>query len=155
MLDEGRFWSHVRRSDGCWEWVGARNWAGYGVIRVAGRQTRAHRIAYQLVIGPIPSGMNVLHSCDNPPCVRPEHLRVGTQRDNLADAQERGRKFTPFRGRNQRGSANQGARLTEADIPVIRARLAASERHHEIAADYGVNRATISQVARGFSWGHV
>ena len=155
-MEANRFWSKVTKTDdGCWEWVGARTTAGYGAVNVDGRMRRAHRVAYELVIGAVPSGMNLLHSCDNRTCVNPAHLRFGTQRENMADMDSRGRRFTPFAGQIQKGSRNRNARLDEAKVSQVKARLAAGEHHATIAADYGVHRATISQIARGHSWAHV
>lgn len=87
-----RFWEKVVKSEGCWEWSGARSKHGrYGIINVGGRSTKAHRVSWELNRGPIPPGAKVLHHCDNPPCVRPDHLFIGTQADNLADGRRKGR----------------------------------------------------------------
>lgn len=97
--EEERFWSKVDRSgDGCWEWTAkSRTSFGYGVMRVGGTPGRlegAHRLAWQYTNGPIPDGLCVLHSCDNPPCCNPAHLRIGTKADNTRDKVERGRAVT-------------------------------------------------------------
>ncbi len=81
-----RFWSRVRKSDGCWEWTGLVNESGYGRIYVYGRVDRAHRLSYRIHLGPIPKGMFVCHHCDNPPCCNPSHLFLGTHMDNMRDA---------------------------------------------------------------------
>jgi hypothetical protein len=90
-----RFWEKVdqRADDVCWLWNGrARHWAGYGMFHVGNdRAEQAHRVAYALAIGPIPSGLGVLHRCDNPPCCNPSHLFLGTQADNLKDMWAKGR----------------------------------------------------------------
>ena len=86
-----RFWSKVNRTDGCWEWIGAKTNKGYGSTWHQGRREDTHRIAWRLVNGPIPEGMWVLHKCDNPPCVRPDHLYLGDIHQNARDAMERGR----------------------------------------------------------------
>jgi hypothetical protein len=89
-----RFWSRVAEGepDECWEWIGARGPQGYGMFQVKIRMARrAHRISYELAHGPIPEGMQVLHRCDNPPCVNPAHLRLGTARDNTYDMLAKGR----------------------------------------------------------------
>lgn len=96
---EQRFWSKVDNSGDCWEWRGRLAWNGYGMFSPmgrGGRAVRAHRLAYELTKGAIPSGLCVLHSCDNRACVRPDHLSVGTARENAHDRVVRGRHFTPF-----------------------------------------------------------
>jgi hypothetical protein len=101
-----RFWAKVdKREDGCWEWLGmrlkpgtrTRNGAGYGYLWLEGKMVRAHRLAYELFVGPIPTGLLVLHSCDRPWCVNPEHLRVGTHADNVRDCVDRARHGNQWR----------------------------------------------------------
>jgi hypothetical protein len=100
---EDRFWEKVDKSGDCWLWTGARDQHGYGSLSVAheGRERRrsvpvkASRVSWQIHNGPIPAGMWVLHRCDNPPCVRPDHLFLGTQLDNMRDASAKGRLNVP------------------------------------------------------------
>jgi hypothetical protein len=96
MAESERFWAKVRKSSGCWEWVGARFDSGYGAFkrRVDGewKQQRAHRVAYELAVRPIPNGMLVCHRCDNPPCCNPLHLFLGSGTDNQQDMIQKGRK---------------------------------------------------------------
>ena len=75
----------------CWLWQGWKNELGYGIVRVNYRYVRAHRLFYEHFVGPIPEGLGLLHACDTPECVSPEHLRPGTQQENMADAKERSR----------------------------------------------------------------
>lgn len=140
-----RFWDKVDKSGDCWLWTAAT--AGgrsseYGVFRLRNprRQVYAHRFSYELAHGSIPEGAHVLHSCDTPRCVNPEHLRLGTAADNAHDKVMRGRAPKP------------NARLSRADVVVIRQRLEAGDLHRVIAADYGVCRATVSQINRRANW---
>jgi len=86
-----RFHEKVRFGRGCWLWTGATMWKGYGAIGYFGKVLRAHRVAWELCVGPIPRGRQVLHHCDNPACVRPNHLFLGTARDNSRDMSAKGR----------------------------------------------------------------
>ncbi|WP_419146536.1 HNH endonuclease signature motif containing protein [Pseudomonas nitroreducens] len=90
-----RFWAHVDRKadDDCWEWTGSKDGHGYGTLSAGGGRPpqKAHRIAFEMAHGPIPAGLVVRHKCDNPGCVNPNHLEVGTQKDNSADMVARGR----------------------------------------------------------------
>ena len=86
-----RFWPKVRKGDGCWEWTGQLNHRGYGQVGGHRHRKATHRTAWELTHGPVPPGLFVLHHCDNPPCCRPDHLFVGTARDNVLDMYRKGR----------------------------------------------------------------
>jgi hypothetical protein len=102
------FWASATRPDqGCWEWQGSKN-RGYGTFSRNGRSERAHRHAWILTYGEIPPGLMVCHHCDNPPCIRPEHLFIGTMLDNMRDAARKGRIRTPL----QRGERPWNASIT-------------------------------------------
>ncbi|MDF3046723.1 MAG: sle1 [Ornithinibacter sp.] len=147
-----RFWAKVdRRSDEeCWPWTAATNEHGYGVIRPEGRRSgptlKAHRVALQLA-GVDVEGQVVRHSCDNPPCVNPLHLTVGSQADNIADMHDR--------GRGNLGSVNGQAKLTEAQVVEIRRRVADGEMKKRLAIEYGVDPSTITAVIKRKTWRHV
>jgi hypothetical protein len=104
----------VRGADECWPFLNARDRKGYGRVFHRGKVRWAHRVAWELANGPIPEGMWVLHSCDNPPCCNPAHLRLGTPADNAADRDARGRRRPP------RGEANGRAKLSAEDVVDLR-----------------------------------
>lgn len=99
--DRLRFYTKVAITlDGCWEWVGAKfSETNYGQFDLAGKKYSAHRLMYQLEVGPIPPGAVIRHRCDNPGCVRPDHLEPGTHKENAQDRQRRGRTVLPARRR--------------------------------------------------------
>jgi hypothetical protein len=98
-----RFWAHVKKTDVCWVWTASRQRFGYGQISARRNGKRrcyaAHIISYELHYGKVPEGMFVLHVCDNPPCVRPEHLFLGTKKDNAVDMVQKGRNYVPQAGK--------------------------------------------------------
>lgn len=90
-----RFWSKVRKTAYCWLWTASCRDTGYGQIRVNKRSVKAHRFSWELANGPIPLGLCVLHKCDTPACVRPDHLFIGTQQDNMKDMHNKGHNYCP------------------------------------------------------------
>lgn len=114
--DPWPFWDQVLIGDGCWEWQGTKGTFGYGVARAWKRQTTAHRRAWELWHGSIPEGVHVLHRCDNPPCVRPDHLFLGTPADNVMDMiakGRRGRPAPPLKTHCRHGHELAGANVVE------------------------------------------
>jgi HNH endonuclease len=96
-----RFWEKVEKTDDCWLWLGNLNGNGYGYTKLEAPSRRnelAHRISWTLHFGPIPEGLFVCHHCDTPPCVRPDHLFLGTHSDNMKDMWRKDRGFSLFRG---------------------------------------------------------
>lgn len=97
------FWSRIKRTgeswESCWEWQGKRLPRGYGRLSRYGEQVYAHRYAYEVTWGPIPEGLHVCHSCDNPACVNPHHLWLGTASDNMRDCVAKGRQVSGWLGR--------------------------------------------------------
>lgn len=148
LTDRDRFWLRVEPSEGCWTWLGATSPNGYGIVQRGGRVHMAHRVAWEYARGAIPSGKVVCHACDNPPCVNPAHLFVGTQADNIADMDRKGRR----RSNPPKGPNAKRAVLSEAEAVEIRRRYAEGERQLELAAAFGVSKGTIYNVLRGKHW---
>ena len=132
-----RFWNKVKRGPGCWEWTAYTSGGGYGYYSLNGKDHRAHRLVYEMGHGPIPNGMKVCHTCDNPPCVRPSHLFIGTQKDNSLDAHKKGRLYT---------------KLTPKQIEQIRAD---TRTLRKIAADYDVCFTTVGRIKKKETWKHI
>lgn len=140
--NETRFWSHVNKGispDECWTWKGG-NLKGYGIFHErledgTFKTHRAHRYSFELVNGPIPDGMVVLHSCDHPGCTNPRHLSVGTQKDNLRDSALKGRSYHKW--------------LDDESIYRIKRYKAAGFTQTKIAESLGVHQSTISNIVRG------
>jgi hypothetical protein len=154
---EQRYLAKVDRRgpDECWPWTASRNTFGYGTFKgdvVNGKQEQlAHRYGYRLLVGPIPDGMHVCHSCDTPPCQNPAHWFVGTHADNHADKVRKGRQSRV----RFSGEANPHAKLTAADVAAIRERCAAGETQESVAQDFGVQQPAISRIIRGARWAQV
>lgn len=156
MGPSDRFWTHVARGDGCWEWQSTRHTHGYGLFWDGRKQVRAHRYAWEMEHGPIPPGQSVLHSCDNRRCVRLDHLRLGTQRDNMADMDARCRRApTALQGIDQRGERNRASKLTHEQVAHIRGMADAGHYHDDIARQFGVTAENVSYIARRDTWSDV
>lgn len=158
-----RFDSRVIRSEGCWRWGGSTNTKGYGRIKINGQDILAHRLAWTLHKGEIPSGMLICHKCDNPVCVNPDHLFIGTQRDNIRDAAAKGRIASGERhGMNTRpdrrsfGSANGQSKLSENSVAFIKtAHKNRSVSNRQLARQFGVSESLICMINRGIRWRHI
>lgn len=155
-----RFWDRADRTggeDACWPWLASRDQHGYGRVwwTIDGRSGMwvAARIAYMLANGAWPAASHVLHSCDNPPCCNPRHLRLGTPADNHADMVLRGRTTKGAAG--LAGEANPNARLTEAMALEVLRRLALGEAKIAIARELKISRATVIFISQGKRWAHL
>jgi len=150
-----RFERYFARGPGCWEWQSTLNNKGYGMLGIGDRSRKnrsrmliASRVAYVLYIGSLPDGLCVCHACDNPRCVNPAHLFLGTHADNIADMHRKGRAHKNHR----RGGRHPSAKLTAAQVQAIRAMLAAGARQAAVGRLYGVNFRTIHLISHGKIW---
>jgi len=146
-----RFWAKVDKTGDCWNWTGSKHKkTGYGRFGFMGRLVYPHRLAYELEIGKIPKGLLVCHRCDNPSCVRPTHLFLGTDASNAADKVRKGRM------KPTHGEYNGLAKLTERDVLKIR-------KHHAaggitmtaIGKQYKVTVQAINQIIKRRNWAHI
>lgn len=148
---EEKLWSRVNKSPGCWLWTArSKTTSGYGKIKHDGVTMMAHRVSWELVNGPVPTGLCVLHDCpggDNPLCVNPAHLWLGTQSENTKD---RHRKQ-----RDARGERQWKAKLTDIDIIAIRSARSAGETTVSLAKRFGVAQPNISDICLRYTWRHV
>lgn len=145
--DVARFEARVDRSagpDACHPWTGARTKKGHGQVGVCRGRAQTHRVAYVVSHGFIPAGLVVRHRCDNPPCCNPAHLQLGTVRDNVRDAVERGQHAT--------GERHGSAKLTEADVNDMRRRARQGVTGRELAREYGVARSVVHDAVTGRRW---
>ena len=135
---------------GCHIWMGGVNDQGYGLIRHGSRHKRAHRVAWEMAKGPIPDGMVILHRCDVPSCVNPDHLSIGTQAENLKDmfAKDRGR--TP----DNRGERQGSAKLTAEGVRQIR-KMDGTIPRKEIAEMFNIDTSNVGLICRRKAWAHV
>lgn len=148
MNDVDKFWSSKTESNGCWEWTKYKNSKGYGSLTFRKRAIRAHRLAWELTNGPIPEGVMVLHKCDNPSCINPDHLFLGTNDDNMKDCASKGR----IRNNSYRGEKSNLVKLTAEKVLEIK-RLKGVKSQYEIARQFGVTQGCIGRIHRGLNWG--
>lgn len=154
-----RFWEKVDKQGPviyddigpCWLWKAATNNKGYGWIRYAGRMHNAHRISWLLSHGELPS-LHVLHKCDNPTCVNPKHLFLGTNADNVADKVSKGRAKLFAR----KGEQQHNAKLTNKKVIQIRSLYSRGKTTQaDLANQFRVQQTNISRIVRGIGWAHV
>jgi DNA modification methylase len=151
---ENRFWAKVIKADACWEWKGKKQNKGYGRILIDGKEISAHRISWEIHFGPIPEGLMVCHHCDNPGCVRPDHLFLGTMQDNWQDSSDKGRNPIFNKHLHQAKGENHGrAKLTEVQVTEIREKYSKGNTSYSILAkEYGVSHNVIGQIIHKKIW---
>lgn len=152
-----RFWAKVdkksapiknKRLGRCWLWIGAKDRNGYGVVRIGGKNYSAHRLSWEWANNQkIPDGMVLIHLCDEPSCVKPSHLTIGTQINNIEDRVKK--------NRSARGQQNGKARLTEKDVKLIKKLRGRGMTESSIAELLEVSRSAVANVLHHRSWGWV
>lgn len=144
-----RFMSKVSKDPcGCWIWKASKNKDGYGQFSVKNKVLSAHRFSYEIHKGPVSKGLSVCHSCDNPSCVNPDHLWIGTHKDNMKDCWQKNRGKTIF----GIGQKNVKAKLTEENAQEIKN---SDLKYLELAEKFNVTRETISKIKRNKRWAHI
>ena len=145
------FFSHVTpgRMDDCWIWQGGKR-GDYGAGRLNGKTEDAHRVSYQLFVGEIPDGLEVMHGCNTPLCVNPAHLSLGTHAENMAQTAGRRQSMSPARG-----SRHGLSKLTEADVVAIWGYRKSELSHREIGKMFGVSGTNITVILNRKMWQHV
>jgi hypothetical protein len=145
-----RFWAKVEKTEYCWNWIGGTSSAGYGRFRIGDKLYSPHRLSFEWHNEPIPDGMLICHRCDNPSCVRPSHLFLGTYSDNLIDAIHK--DINPIR----RGEDAGTSVLTEEEVKRIRMEYRFGVfGYKRLAIKYGVGRTTIEHIIRRRTWKHI
>ena len=133
----------------CWPWTGSKPDGRYGHFSVGAKAIKAHRWIYALLNGPIPDDLIVRHKCDNPQCVNPAHLELGTTADNMRDKHDRGRAA------NRQGEKHPLARLNEASVRELRRLASLGHTHGSLASQFGIARQTVGNIVRGRNWSHI
>jgi hypothetical protein len=151
-----RFWSKVQKSSGCWIWKDGTFDNGYGQFRVLNKKVKAHRFSWEITYGPIPDGLKVLHKCDNPPCVNPNHLFLGTNKDNTWDSIKKGRFcIDPNRFDHPCGEDHPLSVLTNEKVLEIRFLHKNGRSKYSLAKQFNVVQDTITKVVNGITWRHL
>lgn len=132
---EKRFWRQVQKTDFCWEWQGTRNALNYGHFRIRHKTAKAHRVAWMICNGDIPKGLFICHACDNPPCVNPAHLWIGTELENIKDRDTKKRVA--------HGEKHYNCKLSDADILTI---FNAKGTQKAIAEKFGIDQSWVSDI---------
>ena len=156
IKDENRFWSKILTGDinECWECVGMGLNKGYGEFSINSKRIFAHRFSYQLFHNRlIKEGMCILHSCDNPLCVNPNHLSEGTQQENITDMCNKGRYYS---GEGLKGEKNHLSKLTEIQVKEIREKYAnTTTTYRKLGIEYGVDWSAIGRIINRKTWQHI
>lgn len=143
----------IVQENGCWEWKGARGEAGHGQIRIGNRSRQAHRVMFEILHGEIPEGENILHRCDNPPCINPDHLFSGTQKQNIHDMWAKDRQQGYIH--QPKGSKHPQAKLLEKDVLELRELRNSGFTYKALADRFGISKSTAAEIVSRKTWRHI
>ena len=143
---EDRLLKYTNKTETCWIWTGYKCYWGYGIISVKSKPKKAHRIAYEVWKGPIPDGLLIRHLCNNPACINPDHLEIGTHQDNMNDKVRANRQSRNCGPKGTRCATNK---LAEEQVQSI---LQSKEKGRILAQQYGVSEGTISSIRHRRVW---
>lgn len=148
-----RFWSKCEKSDGCWNWTAYRQKHGYGVFKISRERgtVLAHRFSYEIAKGDIPEGMCVCHTCDNPACINPDHLFLGSHAENMRDMAKKGR----WGEARARGESHGLAKLRDVEVRRVKLLLGIGVNQKRIGAVFGITQGAVSLIAVGKTYTHV
>lgn len=147
---KSRFWEKVTSGEGCWVWTGAKTSKGYGSFRIGGRRGKAylsHRVSYTILIGEIPDGAFVCHHCDNPSCVRPDHLFLGSAADNSQDMERKKRTGRCYGERNGKATFS-----FEKAQEIRRLRQERGFSYRTLARNFGIGSKTVWRILHNLGW---
>lgn len=156
---EERFLKYTQKTESCWLWTAYKDAKGYGHLQVGRKFERAYRVSWMLYRGAIPDGVCVCHTCDNPACVNPDHLWLGTKSQNALDMHTKGRQYKgpypPKHTSGTRGEQHPNAKLTAEKVRAIRDEATQGFSYRQLAEKYGVTVPNIGYIIRRKAWRHV
>lgn len=144
--DYKRFWKYVNKTENCWNWTASVNTYGYGCFWWNGKQWQAHRVSWYIKYNSFPKDC-LLHICDNPRCINPQHLKEGSQKDNIQDK--------VLKQRQAKGSNNGNARLTEEEVLSIKNKYSKGQSLRSLAKEYTVSKTAIKYIIIGRTWSYL
>ncbi len=150
-----RFWNKVEKTEGCWNWIAAKSLKGHGRFRIDGKLYSPHRLVYEWEHGEIPEGMLVCHHCDNPSCVRLDHLFLGTSSDNMKDAYDKGR-LSHWKGIRAYGEQHGHSKMTNETVRQLRKdRKIKNTSYRKLGKKYGITYTAVRKIVKRITWKNV